>query len=193
MQDAHCICALLPRTETTTRIVLVMHHVEARRTTNTGRLVLLAFPKASAVVRGRPEDPEPPIPIPEGTRPLLLYPAEDAVPLDEVPPSPLPTTLVVPDGNWRQASKVRLRAPGMRAIPCVKLPPGPPSAYRLREEAHPHAVSTVEAIARALRILREEEAAAVLDRAFGEMVRRTIFSRGQHLLADLPPGATSRT
>lgn len=181
MQQAHCVCALLPPTETRTRIVLVMHHVEARRTTNTGRLAALCLSRCEVVVRGKPGTRDAPLVFEEGMRPLLLYPAEDAVPLDALPPSSLPATLVVPDGNWRQASKVRARVPGMRELPCVRLPPGPPSAYRLREEAHPHAVSTVEAIARALAILGEPEAAAVLERAFAAMVSRTIFSRGQHL------------
>jgi len=66
------------------------------------------------------------------TRPVLLFPHEDAVPLSRFSASETPITLVVPDGTWRQASKVRARVPGLRDIPCVCLPKDTPSMYRLR-------------------------------------------------------------
>jgi DTW domain-containing protein YfiP len=102
-------------------------------------------------------------------------------------------TLVVPDGNWRQASKVYKRVPGLRGVPCVTLPKGPPSRYRLRAEAHPKGLSTLEAIARALGILEGAHVQRELERVLTVMVERTLWARGTLPTRDatqpLPEGA----
>jgi DTW domain-containing protein YfiP len=109
---------------------------------------------------------------------------------------PRPVALVVPDGNWRQASRVRNRVPRLRDVPCVSLPAGEPSVYRLRFEAHPAGLATLEAIARALRVLERENGPAV-ERAllapFNAMVDRTLWSRGDlrdhEVAGGIPTGA----
>jgi DTW domain-containing protein len=87
-------------------------------------------------------------------------------------------TLIVPDGNWRQASKVRARVPGLCAIPCVTLSAPEPSRYRLRSEAHPHGLATMEAIARALGLLEGPAVRHALEHVFDVMVERTLWMRG---------------
>lgn len=190
-----CVCSLIPQPPlvTRTRVVLFIHRNEDRRTTNTGRLALECLANSAVVVRGHQDQPDAPF-VPEpGTRPLLLFPADDAVPLDTLPPSAHPVTLLVPDGNWRQASKVRARIPGMAQVPCVTLPQGPPSRYRLRSEPKEGGLATLEAIARALEVLEGPEVRAVLERVFAAMVERTLWSRGELAAAQvttgLPPGA----
>lgn len=178
-----CVCALIPKIDTRTRVVLVVHRREARKTTNTGRLAILGLTNSEMVVRGHEGDPRDAVVIPEGTRPLLLFPHVGGTPLDVVAAATdeRPVTLIVPDGNWRQASKIRNRVQGMSEIPCVVLPPGAPSTYRLRAEAHDFGMATMEAIARALRILEGERGAEVervlLD-LFDAMVERTLTTRG---------------
>ncbi|HSO36992.1 MAG TPA: tRNA-uridine aminocarboxypropyltransferase, partial [Labilithrix sp.] len=130
----------------------------------------------------------------EGTRPLFLFPHEDAVPLASlatVPGDDRPVTLIVPDGNWRQASKVRNRVAGLRAVPCVSLPVGAPSIYRLRSEAHPFGLATLEAIARSLRLLEGDagpEIEEALLHVFRVMVERTLWSRGNYETQDVTGG-----
>src|SRR5207244_6883781 len=140
----------IPRVETRTRLVLVIHRAEDRKSTNTGRLATECLPNSEIVVRGHESRPSEPIAFPGGAQPLLLFPHEDAVPLERFVAGARPVALVVPDGNWRQASKVRNRVPGMRDVPCVTLPHDAPSIYRLRSEAHPTGLATIEAIARAM-------------------------------------------
>jgi DTW domain-containing protein YfiP len=86
-------------------------------------------------------------------QPLLLFPDAMARPLTDFVNSSKPITLIVPDGTWRQASKVRHRLAGIASIPLVGLPPGPPTQYRLRHESHEGGLATMEAIARALGVL----------------------------------------
>lgn len=177
--ESLCICDRLPRLETRTRVVLFIHRTELRKPTNTGRLAVDCLTRGEVRVRGHEGDPVDAFEPAPGTRTLLLFPYPDAVPLPEVVAPGADVTLVVPDGNWRQASKVRNRVAGLHDATPVVLPPGPPSTYRLRHEAHPHGLSTLEAIARALGILEGPEVQAALERVFHAMVERVLWSRGE--------------
>ncbi len=178
MLDGLCLCALLPRLATRTRLVLVIHRFEDRKPTNTGRLASACLVNSEVIVRGRLQPSAAAFAGPPGSHPHLLFPDDHAVRLDQLPPSSQPVTLVVPDGNWRQAQRIRTGVPGLRAVPCVRLPPGPPSSYRLRTEPHPGGLATMEAIARALGILEGPSVQAQLEHVFRVMVERTLWTRG---------------
>lgn len=186
-----CVCPLVPRIETRTRLALVIHHTELRKPTNTGHLGAACLVNSEVHIRGREGTPS--APIEWGARtPLLLFPHEgEAEPLTPVGG---PAMLIVPDGNWRQASKVRARVPGLKHVRCVALPPGPPSIYRLRSEAHAHGLATMEAIARAMGILEGPSVQAALEHVFRAMVERTLWSRGalatEDVTGGIPEGAT---
>jgi len=193
MHESLCVCALLPRFETRTRVVLVIHRYEHRKPSNTGRLAIECLPNSEVVVRGHEAQPSAPLSFDPASQPLLLFPHEDAPPLERLAGGGRPVTLVVPDGTWRQASKVRQRVPGLRDVPCVSLPPDVPSIYRLRAEAHGHGLATLEAIARALGILEGPEVRASLERVLRAMVERTLWARGtigpEDVTGGVPPGA----
>ena len=73
----------------------------------------------------------------------------------------------------------------------VSLPAAEPSTYRLRSEAHPFGLATVEAIARALRILEGDRGGAIelaLLHVFHAMVERTLWSRGDLDTEDVTGG-----
>jgi DTW domain-containing protein YfiP len=186
-----CVCTLIPRLVTRTRLLLVIHRAEDRKPTNTGRLAAECLVNSEVVVRGHEEADRGPLRILEGSRPILLFPAEDAVPLSTLAEAiDGPVTLIVPDGNWRQASKVRARVPGLKRVPCATLPASPerPSVYRLRSEAHAHGLATIEAIARALGILEGPEVERALEVPFRAMVERTLWARGDLEAADVTGG-----
>ena len=91
----------------------------------------------------------------------------------------------------RVCRQVRNRVPGMKDVPCVSLPAGEPSIYRLRSEAHPFGLATVEAIGRCLRVLEGErgpEVEQALLHVFRAMVERTLWSRGDFATADVTGG-----
>jgi DTW domain-containing protein YfiP len=179
--DDGCVCALIPSPPLaiSTRVVLVIHREEERKPTNTGRLATRCLAGSEVIVRGHAGAPTPPIAIAPGTRPLLLFPHPDATPLVAPRTGEPPVTLIVPDGTWRQAGKVRRRVPGLDAVPCVTLPPGPPTRYRLRHEPVAGGLATLEAIARALDVLDGPHVRAALERVFDAMVAATLRARGQ--------------
>jgi DTW domain-containing protein YfiP len=191
-----CVCALIPSPPlaTRTRLVLVVHRLELRKPTNTGTLAASCLANHELVVRGHEDQPTGALAFPPGSRPILLFPHETAVPLPALGPFDAPVTLVVPDGTWGQAQKVRQRVPGLRELPCATLPPGPPSRYRLRAEPNPSGLSTMEAIARAFGILEGPAVEAALLEVFEAMVERTLWARGQlrtdEVKAGIPAGAS---
>lgn len=178
LHEGLCICALLPRLETRTRLVLLIHRIEDRKPTNTGRLAAECLPNSEVLVRGHASQPTKPFACDPASQPVLLFPLEGAIPLARFVRSDRPVTLVVPDGTWRQASKVRNRVAGLADVPCVSLPPGEPSIYRLRSEAHEGGLATIEAIARALGLLEGMEVQRALEAVFLAMVERTLWARG---------------
>ena len=182
MGRPRCICPSIPRLVTRTRVVIIIHHREVKMPTNTGRLAHLCLVDSRLVVRGIEGDPlalEQAAPI-LGT-PLLLHPTDDAAVLDDRfrERTPPPYTLFVPDGSWRQASKVGSREKSLESALRVKLAGGEPSRYRVRKETKPGGLATIEAIARALGFLEESAfARGELERIFALMVERTLESRG---------------
>lgn len=185
-----CVCALMPTPPlaTRTRLVLYLHRYEAHNPANTGQLAAACLANSEIRGGGRRDGRSTPFVAPPGVRPLLLFPDDDATPLDQVPPTTAPTVLIVPDGTWRQAQRLRRRVPGLSDVPCVTVPPGPPSSYRLRTELRADGLATIEAIARAFAVLEGPEVAAALDRVFRAMVERTLWTRGALAAADVTDG-----
>jgi DTW domain-containing protein YfiP len=191
MLRALCVCALIPspRLETRTRLVLFIHRREDRKPTNTGRLATECLANSEVLVRGERAHPSERFTCDAGSPAVLLFPQEGATPLAELAArTTRPVTLVVPDGTWRQASKVRKRVPGISELPCVWLPSAAPTTYRLRAESHEAGLATLEAIARAMGILEGTRVQRALERVFRAMVERTLWSRGELATEDVADG-----
>jgi DTW domain-containing protein YfiP len=170
------MCSELPRLATRTRVVVVMHHVELRKTTNTGRLAARMLEGAEVRVRGERQQ-APRAELPEG-RKLVLFPSDDAVELSPALASESDrVVLLVPDGNWTQARRALRRDPDLKSALPVALPPGPASSYGLRRHPREGGLCTLEAIARALAVLGEVEAERALLASFDEFVRRSLLIR----------------
>jgi DTW domain-containing protein len=182
MHCAACLCPHLPRLELSTRLVLIMHHREVSKTTATGPLALRTLANSRLCVHGeagslldlRPEHVA-------DRRVLLLFPRDDAKVLtpELLARDPRPVTLLVPDGNWRQASRASRRIPGTENAECVVLAAGAPTRYRLRHEPKVGGLATFEAIARALGVLESVGVQRELEAAFERMVAATLGTRGE--------------
>ena len=91
-----------------------------------------------------------------------------------------PVTLIVPDGTWRQAQRVRRRVTGLAEVPCAFVTRDAPSEYRLRRTPDARRLSTMEAIAEALGLLegaRGPAARELLLNIFQVMVDRSLRGR----------------
>jgi DTW domain-containing protein len=192
-----CICTLTPRLATRTRVHVLVHYDEARKPTNTGQLAARALVNSELGIVGDLARPLTVSSPGAEVRALLLFPAADATPLTALPPDDRATVLFVPDGNWRQAAKMRRRIAALAGVPCVTLPDHD-TAYRLRAEPRAGGMATLEAIAHALAIVEPDrahgaEVAAHLLRIFRIMVERTLWLRGaipdREVTDGIPPAA----
>lgn len=188
-----CFCAAIPQLPLQTRLVFLMHTAEEKFTSNTARLAAKALPNSEVRIRGRKDERL----SSEGLRQagrtsLLLYPSSRAAELnnDFVAQLAGPVTLIVPDGSWPRTRKFVRREPSLADLPRVKLPPGKPSEYRLRRQADPQSLCTLEAVARAIGMLESPEAQARLEELLRIMVERTLWSRGaltaEQCLTEIP-------
>ena len=116
-------------------------------------------------------------------QPLLFYPSEDAVELTRefLAGFDRPIHLIVPDGNWRQASKVHYRHPELASVPRVMIAAPNPSPYHLRKETTPEGMATLQAIACALGVIEGEAVGASLMNLYNEKLHRTLRARGVSL------------
>jgi DTW domain-containing protein YfiP len=199
MHRTLCICALLPRLETRTRVVILLHQLEAEKPTNTGLVAARCLTNSAVVYRGRgPEDARDGVgptieaqvaklaaAIPAGTRPAFLFPHATATPLAELARDGAPVTLVVPDGTWRQAAHARARLAAPLGLPCVALEApsdgarATPATSRLRIASRPDRLATLEALAFALGALEGPAVEAALHHVFRVMTDRTLWSNGR--------------
>jgi DTW domain-containing protein len=196
MHATLCLCALVPRLATRTRLALVVHYREARKPTNTGQLAARCLERSTVTIVGERDQPVRLPTVVDDEQPVLLFPGDDAVPIARFAGTGRPVMLVVPDGTWRQASKLRRRISSIAALPCVGLPEALATEYRLRTEHRTGGLATFEAIARALRILEADAGPAIeaaMTAVFRVMVERTLWFRGalrNELVTDgIPPAA----
>jgi DTW domain-containing protein YfiP len=180
MHVRHCLCSDIEVLSLNTRIAVLMHRRERSKTTATAHLASLALTNFKLYLRG---DKDAPVPVSElldkSWRPLLLFPAEGARTLDTelAAEDPRPILLIVPDGSWRQASKVTTRMPELEHVERVILPPGTPTRYKLRREPKEEGLATYEAIARSLGIIEGPDIQTILEKPFHKMVERTLLTR----------------
>jgi len=172
LSEPLCVCAEARPQATRTEIIIVRHAQERAKSSNTGRLATLALHRATLLEHGAPEAP---LDADSLARPgtWLLFPEGPAL---ASPPSPPPERLIVLDGTWHQARRMRQRIAALRGLPVLNLPPGP-DRPRMRRAPRAGHMATIEAIAAALQLVDEPTAAAALLDLYDLVVDRTARSR----------------
>jgi len=177
-----CLCPRIPRLRPRTKVLILRHHKEANRSTNTARLAALALEGAEVHPYGAPGRPfDESLVQGEGT--WLLFPGEDGPP----PPPAAPSRLLVLDGSWGQARRMLQRVAALRALPRLSLPPLWPDKLRMRRPPSPEGLSTLEAIALALGKYEGELVQAPLLALYELAVQGVLATRGR-----LTAGRTGR-
>ena len=168
----------MPAVPNRTRIHIIQHPREQRHAIGTVRLLRDGLENLSVLVRGPHEDGFSRLSdeIPSGAG--LLFPGPSARVLSELAEDERPTDLVVLDGTWGHARTLFRTSPWMAELPRFVIEPSEPSRYRIRKEPKVEFVSTLEAVAYALRALEPElENLDQLIPAFDRMIDKAIASR----------------
>ncbi|MHB2059285.1 tRNA-uridine aminocarboxypropyltransferase [Pseudomonas monsensis] len=176
--QTHCLCPLIPCLDSRTRVLLLQHPSEVNHALNTARLAALGLTNAELIVGEVFEDLSTLLNRP-GYQARLLFPADDAQPMQVYRESDQPLLLVVPDGTWRKARKMLHLNPLLAALPRVTLAEGGVSRYRLRKAPGPGALSTIEAIVQALETLEAPATFAPLLKPFEALIEGQIAAMGE--------------
>jgi DTW domain-containing protein len=182
LHKERCICVFIPHLNLKTKISLVVHAKELKRTTNTGTLALKGLTNSEMIIRGKDH-----LPVDLSSllnpeyRTYLFYPTDNAIELDRelVEKESKPIQLIVPDGNWRQASKVHIRHPELALIPRVMISTPNRANHHLRAENTEYGMSTIEAIARALGVIEGKEVEKLLLELYQHKLTQTLIGRGE--------------
>ena len=178
--EAHCLCALIPRLDSRTRVLVLQHPSEVNHALNTARLAALGLTNAELIV-GEVFADLPALLNQPGYQARLLFPGEDAQALRGYGADDQSLLLVVPDGTWRKARKLLHLNPLLATLPRVTLAQGGVSRYRLRKAPGPGALSTVEAIAQALQILEAPSSFEPLLKPFEALIEGQIAAMGEEV------------
>lgn len=167
--ERRCLCAEIPQLHTRTEIVILRHVGERWRSSNTGRIAALALAGSRLVDHGERDVAIDEAALGIGPGTWLVFPEG---PPRRTAPEPAPERLIFLDATWQQAKRMRQRLAPLRGLPILSLAVDEVPVERLRASPGGGRVSTIEAIARALRLVEGEEAAAALERLFAIHVER---------------------
>lgn len=185
LSDSFCICAELKPLALKTRVDLLVHYKELKRTSNTGSLISSVLKNQKIWVRGEKNNAlDHKKVLDENCSPVLLFPSDEATVATTKSLTILsqnkPLQVLVPDGNWRQASKVHYRVSDFNHVPRVTLPGAETDRVDLlRKETKAEGMSTLEAIAYLLGLIEGEEVKEQLLKAYRLKKSAQLKSRGQ--------------
>ena len=175
-----CVCAGAPRLDISTRLVVIIHSKEWRRSTNTGHLARLAIKDGEVRLHGLPHQTVSSQGIDSvSSSTLVLYPGRGAQPLTamHIAALPRPLTLLVPDGNWIQAKNMMRRVPMLSQAHPVRLERSGLDFHCLRRNVFADRMSTFEAIAQALGILEGQAIEDSLLDFFRQVLGRMVANK----------------
>ena len=174
-----CVCQALPsaKLDTQTTFLILQHPNEFRKKTFS-TVPFLSLVLENVHIKVGYEFSVQSLPMVEdalrrGEQPLLLFPSDQAISLDQLPPIPDPASkrsiidnpnetwnsngnlIVVLDGTWAEAKRMALKSPDLvEQLQHVTFSADAPSLYdAVRKEPEAHCYSTLEACARALVLL----------------------------------------
>lgn len=152
---SHCLCPYVAPVDHRTRVLILQHPDESGHPLNTARLAVLGL--SNADIRVGIHFPELEAVLAENGPGVLLFPSGDddttgsETAVRDVPRQP--DLLIVPDGTWRKARGIVRANPVLNTLPRLDLPATQRSRYRIRKAREAGALSTIEAVVRALTIM----------------------------------------
>lgn len=180
--------------------MVVQHNKDCRKPTNTVRILTRCLTECEVTryaVRGASFDASALTRDPDIAW-CLLFPTTEAGDLPEAPPALSvegfrrpPVTgrrrgVVVVDGTWAQARRMRRRLPSLRAMPTFELPPGPPTRWNVRTQSEAGRMSTAEAAIRGLAICEGAPRLRPLKRYFNEVSARMMYMKSRLPSPEVP-------
>ncbi len=163
---ACCLCDTILPIETRTQFVILIHPKEFKRIkNNTGRLTHLSLPNSLLLcgidfsrhkaLNAILDDPQ--------NHCVILYPAADALPLEEsdLPPEGKRLVIILIDATWASARPILRQSTNLHALPRITFRHGGSSAYGFKRQPFAEALSTIESTHAVLKILHDKGIEAI--------------------------------
>lgn len=176
-----CICAFRCELSCDLDLVLLLHHDEIFKPTNSGRLIADLLPANTYAFEWSRTEPAPALLhlLEDPARyPVLVFPGGGGRLVHRerpVLPEGRRLTLVMLDGTWKQAGKMARASPWLAHLPLMALADPEPGTYAVRQAIREGQLATAEAAAELLKICGETRA--------GEMLRDYFVVFNEHCLA----------
>ncbi|AMD48437.1 tRNA-uridine aminocarboxypropyltransferase [Bordetella holmesii] len=171
----HCLCPMLPKLPSQTRVLFLQDPREAGHALNTARLAWLGLARAARVVADEFDER---LWMRPGQQALLLFPGPAAAVAAPPVPGGLPRLLVVPDATWRRARSMVARHPSLAALPRLTIAGAGQGRYRVRHADLPGALSTLEAVVAGLNAMESTDRFDALLEPLERLVQGQIEAMG---------------
>ncbi len=193
LAESVCICPWAAPRQSAVDFILLLHHDEVFKPTNTGRLIADIFPaNVTAFEWSRTEPPAPLLALlaDPNRYPVIVFPADatsgrtvhtTAPPLDGKR-----LTLVLLDGTWRQASRMFRSSAWLAGLPALTFATNQEGRYAVRQKIRDGQLATAEAAAELLRLCGEEENGQALEDYFLIFNEHYVSTRSGRPVAQLP-------
>ncbi|MFV0575793.1 MAG: tRNA-uridine aminocarboxypropyltransferase [Vibrio sp.] len=139
-----CICAHAPQIQSDIQIALLTHPKELDRPTNTGKLLLQTLPNCQLHVWDRVNPPAELLDQISQQPTYLLFPSDDALPIQTTINQNETALFIVLDGTWQEAKKMLNKSPWLKTLPKVMLAEQNASNYSLRRNQESGNLCTCE-------------------------------------------------
>ena len=152
VREDHCFCHEVESIKNFHPVTFIVHSKELHLASNTARLAHHSLDNSYFLPRGVQNQPldESQILLPDCEN-VVLFPTDEAEILDLDFVKRFPRIhLIVPDGNWDGARKVKQRVKVLRPLRAVKIAGAPQARSFMRQAPGPGFLSTIEAVAYAV-------------------------------------------
>jgi DTW domain-containing protein YfiP len=173
--------------------ILLLHHDEVFKPTNTGRLIADILPaNTTAFEWSRTEPPADLLALlaDPARYPVIVFPAEEGS--DRRVHTATPDldgrrlTLILLDGTWRQASRMFRSSAWLSGLPALTFTEPQMGRYAVRQKIREGQLATAEAAAELLRLCGEEDNGQVLEDYFVVFNEHYVSTRTGRPVAHLP-------
>ncbi|MGR5503575.1 tRNA-uridine aminocarboxypropyltransferase [Vibrio sp. DNB22_10_4] len=180
----NCYCEAIPTIASDLCFTLLTHPNELSRATNTGKLIDRLFASSQVTQWQRKQPCERCLPKTSPSLPVLVFPSEDSVPLEEWQAQQQGQTsnFIVLDGTWQEAKKMLNRSAWLQALPKVHLDTELLSRYALRRNQQAGNLCTFEVCAEITRQVASKHDANAMLTFFDEYTLRFQAERSGHAL-----------
>ena len=173
----NCICNIVPKIKTKSKIWILSTEREFRRPSNTARILKLVNPESTELILWeRTSEPEKLIEYikSEEYEIYILFPIEsDALSenkFEYISSERIPAFIIL-DGTWKEAGKILRKSDYLKKLPRISINPIHKSEYTLRRGASEGELCTIEAAIEVLKLNYEFENAQLIKGVFNLFIK----------------------